>query len=138
MDFTTLKLAYNKGYFLFSERDKLSIVCNAPNDAGIFLIYAVNGQEEELVFVGGSGSISQNGDIGANTLKYRILIRRDGTDREKFLLKKMKSDHVNHFKIEWYNTFTNKKGLIPKFAEASVIQEFFSMKGILPAWNKEY
>ncbi len=138
MEFDVLKSAYNSGKFVYTDKDKLAVECNAPNSAGVYLIYSKTSQGAELLFVGSSGSVSQNGSIGTNTLRHRILIRRDGTDREYFLKRKMQTDHISYFEIEWYHTYENKEGSLPKFAEASILQEYFKLNGKLPPWNKEY
>jgi hypothetical protein len=138
MDFETLAAFTEKGKFYFSEKDKLAVECNAPNLPGIYIIYAKHSDGLELRFVGSSGTISQNGTFGANTLKHRMLIRRDGSDREEFLRKKLRSEHLDYFEIHWFVTFHDNTKYLPRSIEGCLIQEYFQQFQKLPPWNKEY
>ena len=51
-----------KGQFAFTAEDSLEDVCNAPETgSGIFLVYAVEGEEKELIMVGSTGTVQNDG-----------------------------------------------------------------------------
>ena len=54
----------NCNHFTFATENELSEVCNAPQEGnGVYLVYEVNGDEKELLFVGSTGTIQNNGEI---------------------------------------------------------------------------
>ena len=62
--FKELKKYKNQNNFTFNIENELSEVCNAPQEGnGIYLVYDVSGDEKELVFVGSTGTIQNNGEI---------------------------------------------------------------------------
>lgn len=137
-EFEALAPFAQKGKFYFSDRDKLAVECNAPNLPGVYLIFAKHSDSIELRFIGCSGAVSQNGTFGSNTLKHRMLIRRDGSDREYFLRKKLRQEHLQYFEIQWFATFAEAGNFLPRSVEGQVMQEYFQKNGKLPPWNKEY
>ncbi len=53
-----------KNQFSFSIDDSLEAVCNATaTGSGIFLVYAVDGEEKELLMVGSTGTIQNDGTL---------------------------------------------------------------------------
>ena len=50
--------------FTFGQEDSLEEVCNAPESAsGIFLVHAIEGEEKELIMVGSTGTIQNDGTL---------------------------------------------------------------------------
>ncbi len=129
---------FEKGFFKYNPNDKLAIASNAPNKPGVFIIIAIENQHEEIKFIGSSGAMSQSGGFGSNLLKQRILVRRDGSDREHFLKHKLKSEHLESYRFEWMVTFDMESKKIPKAIESELMQRFYDKYQKLPSWNKEY
>lgn len=59
-----LKKIKFKNQFHFNVDDSLEQVCNAPESgSGIFLVYSVNEEVKELIMVGSTGTIQNNGTL---------------------------------------------------------------------------
>ena len=59
-----LKSIKIKNQFVFDINDSLEEVCNAPDTAsGIFLVYAISNEEKELIMVGSTGTVQNDGTL---------------------------------------------------------------------------
>ncbi|WGK94168.1 MULTISPECIES: hypothetical protein [Flavobacterium] len=59
-----LKKFKESNSFTFVQEDSLEEVCNAPETAsGIFLVYSIDGEEKELIMVGSTGTVQNNGTL---------------------------------------------------------------------------
>jgi hypothetical protein len=47
----------------------------------------------------------------------------------------MKLENIDRLEVVWYDTFNDKKKVIPTFIEGQVLQNFLDEKGNLPKWN---
>jgi len=133
----------NKDHFFFMGNEELENVCNAPKDgSGVYLVYALKNGRIELVYIGSSGKILNDG-----TVKYRkgglydrivngYQIGR--TPRKKSWKTKLIKENIEALDIYWYETINSESMDIPAFVEATIIQRFFEMNGRLPQWNKEF
>ncbi|NLP59508.1 hypothetical protein, partial [Lutibacter sp. B1] len=62
--FDELEKYKTNGHFFFEKNDDLREFCNAPKSGiGIYLIYALKKGKIELVYIGSTGKITQNGMI---------------------------------------------------------------------------
>jgi hypothetical protein len=126
--------------FIFNSTDELSTVCNAPQDgSGIYLVYEINGDEKELLYVGSSGSIQNNGAIKhrlggiydrlVNGQQFGKLSRRTAWPIQ------MKKENIEQLEIHWYETFNAKTKHIPTYVEGLILQKFLDENNRLPRWN---
>jgi hypothetical protein len=59
-----LKKYKNQGHFFFKPDDKLSQVCNAPEDkSGVYVIYALEHGRVNLIYIGRSGKEGSDGTL---------------------------------------------------------------------------
>ena len=59
-----LKSIKSKNQFVFDQNDSLEEVCNAPDTAsGIFLVYSISNEEKELIMVGSTGTVQNDGTL---------------------------------------------------------------------------
>lgn len=50
--------------FTFGQEDSLEEVCNASETgSGVFLVYALNGDDKELIMVGSTGTVQNDGTL---------------------------------------------------------------------------
>jgi len=136
--FDELKKYKNKNHFFFTAKEELETVCNAPKDkSGVYLVYELKNGRIELVYIGSSGKIQNNGTIkNRNGGLYDRIVngKQFGQPRKKSWKKKLIDENIDAFDIYWYDTETTE---IPSFVEATIIQRFFEVQGRLPRWNKE-
>jgi len=129
-------------HFFFEEKDELRNVCNAPkNGIGIYIVYSLKNGKIELIYIGSSGKIKQNGKkkIRKSGMFDRLVNGKQVNNLRKISWKeKMKSERIEALDIYWYETFDQNHSDIPTSIEGIIIQRYFDIYGALPKWNKEY
>ncbi|MGD9488915.1 MAG: hypothetical protein AB7W47_12890 [Calditrichaceae bacterium] len=141
--FDELKKYQNNGHFIFTKDDNLTDVCNAPkNKSGIYIVYELKNGKIELVYIGSSGKVQNDGKIKHRNggLFDRIVNGHQFGDipRKKSWPQKLEEENIEALDVYWYDTFNNKAADIPLYVEAKLIQKFFELYGHLPRWNKEF
>lgn len=126
--------------FTFGQEDSLEEVCNAPESAsGIFLVYAVDNEAKELIMVGSTGTIQNNGTLKSkNGGLYDKIVNGHQfakTGRKYSWPAQMKLENIDRLEVIWYDTFNEKVKTIPTFIEGHVLQSFLDENGKLPRWN---
>ena len=126
--------------FSFTADDSLEEVCNAPESGnGIFVVYAVDGEEKELIMVGSTGTIQNDGTLKSkNGGLYDKIVNGHQfakTGRKYSWPAQMKKEDINRLEVVWYETFNAKNKVIPTFAEGQVLQNFLDENAKLPRWN---
>ena len=130
----------NHNHFIFNNEGDLSEVCNAPQDgSGIYLVYAVSGEDKELLFVGSTGTVHNNGEIKhrvggiydriVNGQQFGKLSRRTAWPIQ------MKKESIEALEVHWYETFNAKTKHIPTYVEGLILQKFMDENKTLPRWN---
>lgn len=129
----------SNGHFFFSADDELSTVCNAPkNGVGIYIIYALKGGKIELIYIGSSGKILQNGrkKVRIGGMYDRLVNGKQFGDTRKNSWKtKLISEKIEALDIYWYETFDKANRDIPNSVKGIIIQRFYEVYGVLPKWN---
>jgi hypothetical protein len=132
----------SNGHFFFSENEELKLVCNAPiNGIGVYVVYALKGGKIELIYIGSSGKILQNGKkkIRIGGIADRIVNGKQfGEPRRKSWKSKIIAENIEALDIYWHETFDKKNNDIPSTIEGILIQRFYDIYGVLPKWNKEF
>jgi hypothetical protein len=126
--------------FTFNLDDSLEAVCNAPDSAGgVFLVYAVVDEEKELIMVGSTGTIQNNGTLKCkNGGLYDKIVNGHQfakTGRKYSWPAQMKLEKIERLEVVWYDTFNEKVKVIPTLVEGQVLQNFLDENGSLPRWN---
>lgn len=136
----------HKSYFYLTLKDSLVEVCNAPTDkSGIYIVSAITDNIEEIIYIGSSGKVQQDGTLktrkaGFGGLKDRIV---NGNQFGKIPRRiswhaEMERQGFNILVVRWWVTFNEKYKNIPACVEGNLIQEYFDKYGRLPAWNNEF
>jgi hypothetical protein len=135
-----LKKIKFKNQFHFNVDDNLEQVCNAPESgSGIFLVYSVNEEVKELIMVGSTGTIQNNGKLKSKNggLFDKIVNGHQfaKTARKYSWPTQMKLENITSLEVDWYETFNDKNKVIPTFLEGQILQFFLDENGKLPKWN---
>ncbi len=135
-----LKKIKVKNQFTFSVDDSLEQVCNASEaGSGIFLVYAIDGEEKELIMVGSTGTIQNNGTLKSKNggLFDKIVNGHQfaKTGRKYSWPAQMKLENIARLEVYWYETFNEKNKVIPTFLEGQILQNFMDENARLPRWN---
>ena len=135
-----LKKFKTTGSFSITADESLEEKCTAPeNGNGIFVVYSVDGEEKELIMVGSTGTIQNDGTLKSKSggLFDKIVNGHQfaKTGRKYSWPAQMKKENISVLEVVWYETFNAKNKVIPTFAEAQVLQNFLDENSRLPRWN---
>ncbi|MBW0177748.1 hypothetical protein [Sediminibacterium sp.] len=142
--FDDLNKYKQNGHFFFKQTDNLISVCNAPNDkSGVYLLYALKDGRVELIYIGRSGEIKQDGILfirkaGLGGLKDRLVNGKQfGEPRRNSWKAVMNYEKIEALDIYWYATHCEKYIDCPKILENKLLRKYFEIYGRLPKWNNE-
>jgi len=135
-----LKKFKTTNHFSYTADDSLEEVCNASqNGSGIFLVYNASEEEKELIMVGSSGTIQNDGTlkVKAGGLFDKIVNGHQfaKTGRKYSWPTQMKLEGIDRLEVYWYETFNVKNKSIPTYVEGLILQNFLDENGRLPRWN---
>ena len=137
--FDELNKYKNNGHFFLSNSDKLSEQSkDVPNLPGVYYILRLAKGRVDLVYIGKSGTILQNGTFKNQLLKKRPNNKQDGMPREQFFKDKIQREQIDALDIYWFVTFDKNHRDLPAFVEAQIIQRYFDSYGQLPQWNRDF
>lgn len=138
--FNELNKYKEKGVFHFRSSDILSSVCNAPkNCSGIYLVYAVDNEQTNLIYIGISGRKNKEGKIihRKDGLRGRFLAgKTDGVLRKIAWPNRMIAQNIPKLEIHWYVTYGTYNQDFPRDLEIDLLTQYLANYGRLPNWNK--
>jgi hypothetical protein len=112
------------------------------NKSGVYFVLELKNGRIELVYIGSSGKIQNNGKIKHRKggLYDRIVNGHQfvKTPRKKSWKQKLIDEKIEALDVYWYDTFNSENMDIPVFVEAVIMQRFYEEHGRLPRWNKEF
>ena len=128
------------GNFFFKSDDRLSAVCNAPNNSsGIYIIYALENGIDNLIYIGISGRRGSDGAIihRKDGLRGRFVTgKTDGILRKIYWPKKMQEENIEALHIYWFVTYGEFNHDFPRDLEIELLNKYLLLHGKLPRWNK--
>jgi hypothetical protein len=129
----------SNGTFVFKKGEKLSSKCNdIPNQPGVYLIYAIKKEKIDLVYIGASGKMNQDGSFKIQKLKNRIQnMQNSTTRRETFFENKIAELNLDGIKVDWYVTYGDVHRDLPLNIEGTLLQIYYDKNGVLPLWNNQ-
>lgn len=135
-----LKKFKSQNSFSLTIENNLEEVCNAPESAsGVFLVYAVDGEAKELIMVGSTGTIQNDGTLKSKNggLFDKIVNGHQfaKTGRKYSWPAQMKLENIERLEVYWYETYNQKNKVIPTFVEGQILQNYLDETGKLPRWN---
>jgi len=137
--FDELEKYKNNGHFFFEKGKALTEVTkDVPNEAGVYIIYKLAGGKIELVYIGKSGTMNQNGTFKEQKLRKRLNNKQDGVTRQDYFENKIATENIDALDIYWYVTFDKNSQDLPAYVEGILLQRYFEIYGALPPWNKDY
>jgi len=128
------------GNFSFTTDHNLEDACNATeNGSGLFLVYNADTEEKELIMVGSTGTIQNDGTLKSkNGGLYDKIVNGHQfakTGRKYSWPAQMKLEKIDRLEVYWYETYNAKNKFIPTYVEGLILQKFLDEKGTLPKWN---
>lgn len=140
MHFKELNKYKTKGEFIFRSGNKLSEFCKAvPHAAGVYLFRTIKDGKDEVVYIGASGTMHQNGKFGKQLMKRRFQnMQNSKTRRQDYLDIAIEKSKLDGIKVNWYVTFDKFHQDLPMYVEGLLIQKYFDKHKVLPIWNKVF
>ena len=137
--FDELRKYNNNGHFFFKSGDSLKDVSkDVPDLPGVYYIIRLAGGRIELVYIGKSGSIEQDGQFKKQGLRGRLNNKQDGLQRQDYFEKKFREENIDGLDIYWFVTFDKANRDLPGYVEGLIMQIHFEIHGSLPAWNNSF
>jgi hypothetical protein len=134
-----LKKIKTTNSFSFTTNDNLEEICNAPETSGIFLVFDTKEAVKELIMVGSTGTIQNDGTLKSKSggLYDKIVNGHQfaKTGRKYTWPAQMKLEDIERLEVYWYESFNDKTKLIPTTLEGQILQNFLDQNGKLPRWN---
>ena len=126
--------------FSLTADGSLEEVCNAPESgSGVFVVTAVSEEGAELVMVGSTGTVQNDGTLKIkNGGLYDKIVNGHQfakTGRKYSWPAQMKKENIDRLEVTWYETFNDTDKQIPTFVEAQILQNFLDENDRLPRWN---
>ncbi|MCG9792702.1 hypothetical protein [Flavobacterium algicola] len=125
--------------FTISVDDSLEDACNASEGSGVFIVNAINGDDKELIMVGSTGTVQNDGSLKSkNGGLYDKIVNGHQfakTGRKYSWPAQMKIENIERLEVLWFETFNDTDKGIPTYVEGQVLQNFLSENGRLPRWN---
>lgn len=129
----------NYGHFFFKKGDRLSNQSkDVPQLPGVYYILRLAHGNVDLVYIGKSGKIQQNGQFKSQLLKGRINNKQEGLKREQYFEQKIEQEDIDGLDIYWFVTYDRHHQDLPGYVEALILQQYYDVHGCLPPWNKEF
>ena len=121
----------NKGHFFFQKGDSLREQSReVPEFPGVYYILRLANGKIDLVYIGKSGGVLQNGTFNSQWFKDNKWLQHFEQEAEK--------ENIDALDIYWFVTYDKKHQDLPGFVEGLIIQRYFDIYGCLPPWNKEF
>ena len=137
--FEDLSKYQTNGHFIFQKGDVLSAKSkDVPEFPGVYYILRHANGNIDLVYIGKSGTMQQNGLFKSQPLKGRINNKQAGMKRQQYFEQKIEQEKIDRLDIYWFVTFDKYHRDLPGFVEGQLIQRYFNLHGCLPPWNKEF
>ncbi|MFM2266031.1 MAG: hypothetical protein RLZ77_1451 [Bacteroidota bacterium] len=126
-------------HFIFTPDNQLDEVCNATEGSGIFLVFQVKEDAKELIMVGSTGTVQNNGTLKSkNGGLYDKIVNGHQfakTGRKYSWPSQMKLEKIETLEVHWFETFGGKHKVIPTYVEGQILQIHLNEFGCLPKWN---
>lgn len=137
--FDELNKYENNGHFFFKKGDSLSTVSkDVPEKPGVYYILRLASGRIDLVYIGKSGTIMQNGRFKDQLLKGRINNKQDRMKRQEYFTLKIEQEKIDALDIYWFITMDGNNKDLPGYVEGLLMQRFYELKGTLPEWNRDF
>ena len=124
------------GHFFFQKGNSLKEQSkDVPNLPGVYYIMRLAKGKIDLVYIGKSGTINQDGTFKDQLLNSRINLKQDGLNQQAYFEQKMNKENIDGLDIYWFVTMDKHHHDLPGFVEGELMQQYFDVHGKLPPWN---
>jgi len=137
--FDELRKYRNNSHFFYKKGNSLKEVTkDVPDLPGVYYIIRLAKGKVDLVYIGKSGTIMNNGQFKDQNLHGRLNNKQDGISRQEYFEIKCDQEKIDGLDIYWFVTCDKNNHDLPGYVEGLIMQRFYEVNGRLPEWNKEY
>jgi len=108
-----------------------------PNSYGIYIIYSIKKLSKDIIYIGKSGTMINNGTFRNQGIAERLTKKQNGVVRKIYFQNIIKKFEFEKLEFLWIITFDEQHKEIPSLSEAKMIQAYFNQNKKLPLLNKE-
>jgi len=131
---------YISGSFILNKDENIASVLsreNVPNEYGIYIIYSVKDNNENIIYIGKSGTMQNNGGFKHQGLSGRLkAVGEKNVSRNIYFQNTIREYNLDYLKFEWIVTVNDLEVEIPALVESIFLQEYFNENKALPLLNK--
>jgi hypothetical protein len=130
---------YNNGIFYLNKNEIINTIVkekNVPNNYGIYIIYSFKNNFEEIIYIGKSGTMINDGSFKEQGIQKRLTKKQGNIVRKKYFQDVIYDNKFDKLKFLWIVTFDDKNKEIPSLSEAKMLQAYFNEYHRLPLLNK--
>jgi hypothetical protein len=137
--FDELRKYKNQDHFFFRKGECLkTLSSDVPELAGVYYIMRLSKGRIDLVYMGASAIIMQNGKCRIQGLNTSLNSVYDDLPREEYLTRKCTEEEIDGLDIYWFVTMDKKNQDLPGYVLGLIMQRYFDVFNVLPLWNKSY
>jgi hypothetical protein len=114
------------------------VEAGVPDKPGVYLLGALSGKAEHLVYVGRAGTLQTDGTFKDQMLLGRLQAKQEGLARQEFFRRRLREGAYDGLRIQWLVTWEQRVRVAPAFAEAELLQAYLLEHCRLPPWNKSF
>lgn len=134
------KLRYHYGVFYLDREKKIEKALNennVPNQYGVYVIYSVKDGQEELIYIGKSGTMISDGTFKNQGIRNRLkAVGEKNIPRSIYFQNVIQKYELDKLKFVWIVTFDDTNEEIPAYIEAKLLQTYYDNNKKLPILNK--
>jgi len=117
----------NRGYYVNLIRD------NVDERPGVYVW--TNNENHEIIYIGMSGKINNDGSLGNQLLTGRLQATRENLSTKKYLFKKLKELEIQTMKMSIFYSNENEPA---SYLEALLLRAYFQETKRLPILNNAF
>lgn len=128
------------GFFYLNQGEKIEKVLtenDVPNQYGVYIIYSVKADQEDIIYIGKAGTMMTDGEFKSQGIKNRLkAVGTNNVPRNIYFQDVMKEFGFDKLKFVWIVTLDDSKKELPAYSEAKLIQLYYDYYHKLPMLNK--
>lgn len=110
---------------------------NVPNSYGVYIIYSIENNKENIIYIGKSGTMQNNGTFKTQGIAGRLkAVGSNNIPRNIYFQDILEKYNFKKLKFLWIVTVNNSDIEIPALVESKLLQLYFNDNKVLPLLNK--
>jgi hypothetical protein len=108
---------------------------NVSTGYGVYIISGCCETEQNIIYIGKSGTIRQDGKTKTQGIRKRLTMKQSGSYRRMFFQNVISELNLDCLHIEWFVTWSSNARTPPFLAEAELLAAYLTTYDRLPVFN---